>query len=63
MTLKCLQSTQYPTTSKNFSHPGYFHHNEETEMAVCEWLRAREDTSTAREFIAPCQNGIKALIF
>jgi len=62
MTLKYLQSTQSPTTSKNFSHPGDFHHNEEAEMAVREWLRTREDTSNALEFIAPCQNGIKALI-
>ena len=31
-------------------------------MAVREWMRAREDTSTVLEFIAPCQNGIKALI-
>ena len=62
MTLQCLLSTQSPNTSKNFPHPGYFHHNEEAEMAVREWLRAREDTSSPLEFIAPCQNGIKTAI-
>jgi len=55
MTLKCLLPTQSPTTSKNFSHPGDFHHSEGAEMAVREWLEAREDTSVALESIAPLQ--------
>jgi hypothetical protein len=42
MTLKCLLSTQSPTTSKNFSHPGDFHHNEEAEMlCVNGWEREK----------------------
>jgi hypothetical protein len=62
MTLKCLLSTQSPTTSKNFSHPGDFHRSEEAEMAVRDWLRAQENTSAALECITPCKNWINASI-
>ena len=61
MTLKFLLSTQSPTTSKNFSHHGDFHNNEEAEMSVREWLRRREDTCTAMEFFGHCQNGMKII--
>jgi hypothetical protein len=42
MTLMYLLSVQSPITSKNFSQPGDFHHNEEADMAVMNgWEREK----------------------